>query len=160
MATCSTTGCANPLGLPCHSCRAPLCWSCSRSFFLVAHCSVCWARDHSRQATAQQQPVPARPRSTAPAVGDVCLLPGGQHLLVVNVWYADPPATLGRVTCLLGASWTPPGIFVPVKPHQSALFGFSGPGQLPFERVGSIEPDVARRIHRDGQTLLAVASGS
>ena len=95
-----------------------------------------------------------------PAVGDVCLLPGGQHLLVVDVWHAEPPVVLGRVTCLLAARWEPPATFVPVVPHQSALFGFTSARDLPFGRVGVIEPDVARCIYRDGQTLLAAASGS
>ena len=104
--------------------------------------------------------VASRPRPQPLAVGDVCLLPGGQNLLVVDIWRTEPPVALGRVTCLLGATWMPPATFVPVVPHQSALFGFSDPRQLPFERVGSIEPDAARRIHRDGQTLLAAASGS
>lgn len=106
----------------------------------------------------QQASVP-RPRSLVPTVGDVCLLPGGQHLLVVDVWRAEPPVVLGRVTCLLGATWAPPATFVAVVPHQSALFGFADARQLPFERVGGIEPEVARCIYRDGKTLLAVASG-
>jgi hypothetical protein len=163
MTTCSTPDCLNPIGMPCHSCGAPLCWGCSKSSFLVAHCASCWDRDHAREATAQQRastPTAPRPRSPEPAVGDVCLLPGGQHLLVVDIWHAEPPAVLGRATCLLGARWEPAAAtFTPVVPHQSALFGFTGPRSLPFERVGGIDGEVARRIYRDGQTLLAVASG-
>jgi hypothetical protein len=161
MTTCSTPGCTAPLGLPCHSCGTPVCWEHIHASFLVAHCASCWNRDHAREATAQQRAVATPARSLAPAVGDVVLLPGpdGRHLLVVDVWRAEPPATLGRATCLLG-TWTPPATFTPVVPHQSALFGFAGTGDLPFERVGGIDLDVAHRIHRDGQTLLAAATAA
>lgn len=162
MTTCSTPDCLNPIGLPCHACGKPLCWTCARSFFLVVHCPSCWEKSHERESTAQQRastPTAPRPRSPEPAVGDVCLLPGGQHLLIVDIWHAEPPAVLGRATCLLGV-WDGGTTFVPVVPHQSALFGFTGPRSLPFERVGGIDADVARRIYHDGQTLLAVASGA
>jgi len=89
----------------------------------------------------------------------VYILPDGRHLLVVDIWRAAPPATLSRATCLLGAWESTASTFAPVVPHRSALFGFEGTGQLPFERGGGIGPDAAVRIHRNGQTLLAVASG-
>jgi hypothetical protein len=164
MTTCSEPGCTKPFGLPCCRCGASLCWEHSHTLLLIVFCAECWEKYHVGDAAVATKPRTATPspRSPEPAVGDVCLLPGpgGQHLLIVDIWHADPPATLGRATCLLGARWDQTtATFTPVVPHQSALFGFTGPRSLPFERVGGIDGEEARRIYRDGQTLLAVASG-
>jgi len=144
---CSVPGCDAALGLPCHSCGAALCWDHGRTFRLVVHCPSCWARDHGTQAT-QQTSLPLA-KSAELVVGDVCLLEGGRHLLVVDVWRAPPPATVGRAVCLLGASWVPPSAFEPVVPHQFALFGFTVGHRLPFERVGGIDAVVAQRYHTE-----------
>jgi hypothetical protein len=160
MSTTTCTVCGKPYWRFCHHCEQPFCFDHLSARFLTPHCSACYDKYHFGEATAQQRAASPSPRALAPAVGDIYILPDGRHLLVVEVWHSPAPPTLGRATCLLGA-WEPTAaMFAPVVPHQSALFGFVGSGSLPFERVGGIGTEAAQRIYRDGQTLLAVASGA